>query len=139
MLANQSKRPLLQPKPGTFLDPHLGTLGRAAEGDKGRHLRAERQAIVPPVAGRDHPAIKVKNALQLETVERGDDLTIPRVRERGYDTQALLALGAGSCSALIIATSSRSAASAASSSITRISAGSQSSPHGVPYGIKPGL
>ena len=64
MLRNQRKRPLLQMKLGAFFDPHFGTLGGAAEGGEHRHVGIEPHAIIAPMAGRDHPAVEVEDALQ---------------------------------------------------------------------------
>ena len=93
MLADQCKRPLLQAKLGAFLDPHLGPLGGAAEGREDRHVGVERQAVVAPVPGRDHPPVEVEDALQFGPVEGCDRLPVPRMRERRHHAHALLASG----------------------------------------------
>ena len=94
MLRNQRERPLLPAKPGAFLDPDLRPLGGAAEGGEGGQFRPEAQRIVAPMAGRDHPAIKVEDALKLGAVEGGDLMPVPGRRERRDDAHALLAFGA---------------------------------------------
>ena len=132
MFGNQCKRPLLQPKPGAFLDPDFGTLGGAAEGSEDRHLAIERQAVIAPVPRRHHSPVEVEDSLKFKPVERDHGLPVPGRRERRDDAQALLAVGAGVICARSWRTSSASAATCASSSAARIWAGSTVSPHGVP-------
>ena len=95
MLADESKRPLLQPKLGAFLYADFGPLGGSAEGREHRLLAVQAERIIAPVTGRDHPPVKVEDALQLAAVEGGDWAPVPGKRERRYDAQALLAFGAG--------------------------------------------
>ena len=132
MFRNQSKRPLLQMKPGAFLNPHLGPLGRPAEGSEHRDIGIEPHAIVTPVTRRDHSAVEVEDALKLHSVESSDGTPVPRMRKRRHDAQALFTLGLGWLRARSSAISRRSAAISSSSSISRVRPGSQSSPHGVP-------
>jgi hypothetical protein len=139
MLADQRERPLLQAKLGAFLDPHFGPLGGAPERREDRHLGVERQPVVAPVPRRDHPTVEVEDALQLATVEGGDRLPVPRVRERRHHAHAILAVGGAWRSAFSSATSLRSAASSFSTSHSLAAAGSTFSPHGVPYATNPGL
>ena len=95
MLADQRKRPLLQPKRGAFFDPHLGPLGMAAEGRENRDVGIDPQRIIAPVTGRDHAPVKVEDPRQLGAVESGDWAPVPGTRERRDDAQALLAFGCG--------------------------------------------
>ena len=111
MLTDQCKRPLLQPKRGAFLDPHLGPLGGAAEGGEDRHLGMERQAVIAPVPRRDHPPVQVEDPLQFDAVERRDRLALAGPGKRRDDAQALLASGGDWRMAFSSATCLRSAAS----------------------------
>ena len=78
MLADQGERPLLRAKRGAFLDADFGPLGMAAVRGEHRDVGIDPQRIIAPVAGRDHPAVKVEDARQLPAVERGDGLPVPR-------------------------------------------------------------
>ena len=95
MLRNQRIRPLLQMKLGAFLDPHLGPLRGAAKGGEHRHVGIEPHAIIAPMPGRDHPPVKIEDALQLGAVECGNGTPVPRMRKRRDDAQALLTFGLG--------------------------------------------
>jgi len=132
MLADESERPLLQPKLGAFLYTDLRPFGGSPEGREHRFLAVQPNRVVAPVPGRDHPAVQVEDALQLAPVERGDWMPVPGRRERRDATQALLAFGAGWRVAFSVAISRRSSAISSSSSVRRTRAGSTSSPHGVP-------
>ena len=73
MLADQRKRPLLQPK----LRGVSRSGPRAARRRGGRPRRPPRRdrsrmRIIAPVPGRDHPAVKVEDPLQLAPVECGN-------------------------------------------------------------------
>ena len=95
MFRDKCERPLLQPKLGAFLYAHFGPFGGAAEGDEGRNFGIERQAVIAPVAGGDHPSVKVEDPLELDPVESGNGTPVPRMRKRRDDAQALFTFGAG--------------------------------------------
>ena len=105
MLADQREHALFQAQCRAFLDADLGPLGGAAKRGEHRHLRIERQAVIAPMPGRDHPPVKVEDPLQLAAVEGGDGVPVPRVRERRDHAQALFALGAAWARARSSATS----------------------------------
>ena len=69
MLGNERERPLLHLQHGAFLYPHLGPLGGSAEGREHGHIGIEPHAVIAPVAGGDHPSVKVEDALQLGPIE----------------------------------------------------------------------
>jgi hypothetical protein len=56
-------------KLGAFFDSDFGLLRCPAERGEDRYVGTEPKPIVTPVPCRDHPPIKVENALQLGTVE----------------------------------------------------------------------
>ena len=95
MLPNQRKRSLLRPQRGAFFNPYLGPFGVPAEGCEYGHVWVDTKRIVAPVAGGDHPPVKVEDTGQLVPVERGNRAPIPGRRERRDDAQALLTLGRG--------------------------------------------
>src|SRR5688500_16007540 len=132
MLADQCERPLLQPKRGVFLYADFRPLGRAPVRREDRHVGADVNGIVAPVPRRDHPAVKVQNPLDLETVERGNRPPVPRMRERRNDAQALFTFGADCRAAFSAATSFHSSSMTAWSSASCALPGAQSSPQGVP-------
>ncbi|RZK00190.1 MAG: DUF4328 domain-containing protein [Novosphingobium sp.] len=68
-LAEQRPHALLGAQRGTLLDPRLRTLGSATEGREARRVAIEVHRIVAPLAGRDHAAVEVENALQLDPIE----------------------------------------------------------------------
>src|SRR4051794_24539231 len=119
-------------KLGAFVYPDLRTVGGAAEGGEAGDVNVEMHRIIAPVAGGDHAAVEVEDALQLAPVESRQCPPVPWSRERRNDAQALFALGAGERRALRAATSLRSSSTSASSSASRARPGSTSSPHGVP-------
>jgi len=95
MLVEQCKRPLLQPKRGAFLDSDLGALRMPAIRREGRDVGIEAKPIVLPVAGRDHPAVKIEDTAELLPIESCGWVPVPVTRERRYDTQALFTFGRG--------------------------------------------
>ena len=95
MFRNQSKRPLLQMKPGAFLDPHLGPFRVAAVGRENRHVGIDPQRIIAPMTGSDHSSIEIEDPRKLRTVETGKRAPVPGLGERRDDAQARLALGWG--------------------------------------------
>ena len=54
---------------GAFLYQDFGPFRGPSESGEDRHIGVKPKAIVAPVAGCDHPSIKVKDALQLGTVK----------------------------------------------------------------------
>jgi hypothetical protein len=54
---------------GAFLYQYFGPFRGPPESREDRHIGVKPETIVAPVAGRDHPSIKVKDALQLGTVK----------------------------------------------------------------------
>jgi hypothetical protein len=54
---------------GAFLYQYFGPFRGPSESREDRHIGVKPNTIVAPVAGRDHPSIKVKDALQLGTVK----------------------------------------------------------------------
>ena len=62
MFTDESKRSLLLPKRGAFLDADLGPLGMASEGGENRHVWIDPQGIVAPVTRGDHPAVEVEDS-----------------------------------------------------------------------------
>jgi len=95
MFGNERERPLLQMKLGAFLYSDFRVLGSAAKCRKHRNLRIEPQAVIAPMARRDHPAIKIEDPLQLVAVECRDRTPVPRMRKRRHHAQALLTFGLG--------------------------------------------
>jgi len=93
MFTDQCERPLLQPKLGAFLYPDFGPLGMTAESGEDRHIGIDPKRIVAPVAGGDHPPVKVEDPLELLAVESGDWAPVPGRRERRDDAQALFTFG----------------------------------------------
>ena len=69
MLADQCKRPLLQPKRGAFFYADFGPLGRASERREHRDVGADVDRIIAPMARSDHPPVEIEDPLELETVE----------------------------------------------------------------------
>ena len=132
VLGHQRERPLLRVKLGAFLNPDFRPIGSAPESGEAGDVDIEMHRIIAPVAGGDHAAIEVEDALQLAAIEGGEGTPIPQMRKRRYDAQALFAFGAGARLALNWATSLRSAWISASSSASRLRPGSKSSPQGVP-------
>src|SRR5579864_1147262 len=72
MLANQSERPLLQPKPGALLDSNFRPLAMATEGGEHCDLGFDAKRIITPVTGGDHPAVKVEDARKFPSIKGGD-------------------------------------------------------------------
>src|SRR5690348_5534633 len=134
MLADQSERPLLQPKLGAFLYAHLGPLAVPPVRREHRHVGIDAKSIIAPVTRGDHSAIEVEDPHQLPAIECGDWAPVPTRRERRDDAQALFTFGCGwgSRAAFNIFSSARNSSSSCSSSLMRTRTGSQSSPHGVP-------
>ena len=95
MLADQCERPLLQPKRGAFLDADFGSLGMAAKGGEHGYVGIDPKRIIAPVAGRDHPPVKIEDARQVPCGRSWRLGAGPRCRERRDDAQALLTLGCG--------------------------------------------
>ena len=95
MLGHQSERPLLQMKLGALLYADVRLLGGAAKGCEHGNIGIEPQPVVAPMAGSDHPSIKVEDALKFGTIESGNGSPIPRMRKRRDDAQALLTFGSG--------------------------------------------
>ena len=95
MLADQCKRPLLQPKLGAFLDPDFRALGRTPVGGEHRHVGIDPECVIAPVAGGDHSAVEIQDPGKFPTVKGGDWAPVPVPRERRDDTQALLTFGCG--------------------------------------------
>jgi len=56
-------------KLGAFFDPDIRPLRSPAESGEDCHIGVEPNSIVAPVAGGDHPPVKVEDALQLGTIE----------------------------------------------------------------------
>ena len=69
MFRHQGIRPLLQMKLGAFFDSDIRPLCGSSEGGEDRHIGVEPNSIVAPVAGGDHPPVKVEDALQLGTID----------------------------------------------------------------------
>ena len=132
MLAHERERPLLQAKRGAFFYADLGPFGMAPEGGEHCDVGIDPQRIVAPMAGGDHPAVKIEDLHQLRAVERGDWAPVPWVGERRDDAQALFTFGWGWRAALSAFSSFLSSAISSSSSHSRARTGSTSSPHGVP-------
>ena len=69
VLADQRPHALLAAQRGALLDPVFGPLGGAAEGPEGGVVAAELDRIIAPLAGGDHAAVEVDDALQLGPAE----------------------------------------------------------------------
>ncbi len=93
MFPDQCKGPVLQAQRGAFFDSYFGPLAVAAEGGENGDIEVDAQRIIPPMPGRDHPPVKIEDALQLGPVERGNLAPVPVAWEWRNYAQALFALG----------------------------------------------
>ena len=71
MLADQSERPLLQPKLGAFLYADLGALAVPPVGGEHRHVGIDPERVVAPMPCRYQPALEVEDPQLLPPIERG--------------------------------------------------------------------
>ena len=95
MFGNEGERPLLQVELGAFLYASIGLLGRTAKGREYRDIGIEPQPVIAPIAGGNHPSVKVEDALQFGSLKCRNSSPIPRMRKRRDNAQALLTFGAG--------------------------------------------
>ena len=82
-------------KLGALLYPDVGLLCSTAKGREHGNVCVEPKPVVAPMAGSDHPSIKVQDALKFGTIECRNGSPIPRMRKRRDDAQALLTFGSG--------------------------------------------
>ena len=86
LLADQRPHALPVAQRRALLDPELGPLGGAAEGGEDRRVAAQLDRIVAPVPGRDHPAVEIEDAGQLDALEPDLARRARRQRKRRDDS-----------------------------------------------------